>query len=179
MPTRTFRLYPEERHWCSFADYGAILDIVERLRPRTVLEFGPGSSTLALIEGGAEAIDACEDDPRWFAAYRERLAEFPAVAMQAYNWHDPIRIPQLDGRRYDLALIDGPKQTERRAPAIEYALQRSAAVLVPTEEWRGFGPRPDLGLRGVVAALASQYGRAVEIMETGPLAGAYALMTSP
>jgi len=172
---RTFQLYPEERHFWSFNDYGAVLDVMELRLPKRILEFGPGSSTLALIEGGAETIDACEDDPHYFATYQRRLAAaYPSiVSMQAYRWSDPLRVPQLDGRWYDLALIDGPRETPNRAAAIEYCLQRCAAVLIPLEEHPGHQY-----LRPVAVELAKRHGRSVEIIEdTGPLAGAFALLT--
>lgn len=174
-----FRLFPEATHFWSLADYGAVLDVMNRLHPKTVLEFGPGSSTLALIEGGAETIDCCEDNPDWFGVYAERLAAvYPdIVKMHAYRWADPLRIPTLDGRAYDLGLVDGPFGTPQRPAAIEYALQRCAAVLVPTEEWREDKIQPEAGLRSRIAWLAWKYGRSVEIMETGPLSGAFALLT--
>lgn len=176
---REFRLYPEEKHWWSLADYGAVVDVVRRLGARRVLEFGPGSSTLALIEGGAESIDCCEDEPTWLTTYSERLAGvYPdIVTLHAYRWRDPLRILALDGRWYDLGLIDGPFGTQHRPAAIAYALDRCTAVLVPTEEWRDGRCRPELGLRMAVADLALKHRRKVEIMETGPLSGAFALLT--
>lgn len=175
---RSFRLYPEERHFWSFSDYGAVLDVMKRLCPRTVLEFGPGSSTLALIEGGAETVDCCESDPHWFSVYRTRLeCLYDSVTLYAYDWAAPLSIPALDRRAYDLALIDGPLETELRPACIAYALERCTAVLVPLEE------KPEQAgqgyLRQVVAVLALERGRDLEITETGPLAGAFALMTSP
>lgn len=174
MPKRTFRLYPEEQHWCSFSDYGAILDVTERLRPKRVLEFGPGSSTLALVEGGAESIDCCEDKPAWEAVHRERLERrFPGVVrIHDYVWSDPLQIPTLFGKQYDLALIDGPRETTRRPAVIEYALQRCSAVVVCTED-HNCAPF----LRPIILDLAAKHGRAVEIMETGPLAGGFAVLT--
>jgi hypothetical protein len=171
-----FRLYPEERHWWSFADYGAVLDVMQRLKPKRVLEFGPGSSTLALIEGGATRIDTCEDDRDWQSVYEERLqAVYPdIVTVVPYTWSDPIQVPALSRRRYDLALIDGPYTSEKRPAVIEYALNRSAAVLVPTED----DGRAQSGfLRPVIAHLAEKYQRTVEFMETGPLSGGFALLT--
>lgn len=173
-----FRLYPREMHYWSMQDYAAVLEVMDRLHPRTVLEFGPGSSTLALIEGGAEVIDACEDDPEWAAVYRARLEScYPAVKLHEYHWREKLAIPALDGKRYDLALVDGSAETGRRGAVIDYCLQRCAAVLVPTEEWRGNRARPELGLRRVCAEFALEYGRDIEIMETGPLSGAFALLT--
>lgn len=170
---RTFRLYPEARHFWSLTDYGAVLGVVERLKPKRVLEFGPGSSTLALIEGGAQIIDACEDEPHYFEIYQRRLAEvYSNVTMHAYTWSDPLRVPTLSGRWYDLALIDGPRETERRPAVIAYCLERSAAVLVALEDH----DTPGI-LQGPVEAFAVKYGRDVSIWRTGPLAGSFALLT--
>lgn len=115
---RTFALYPEERHWWSMADYGAVLDVMQRLKPERVVEFGPGSSTLSLIEGGAASIDTCEDQTDWFNTYQERIArqfptkDFPTtVTMHRYTWADPLVIPALEAKRFDLALVDGPLGT--------------------------------------------------------------------
>lgn len=171
-----FRLYPDEQSWWSFADYQAVLDVMARLRPDTVLEFGPGSSTLALIEGGATRIDTCEDDRIWYDVYEPRLARrFPAIVrLHRYVWSDPLRIPALDDQRYDLALIDGPFNTPRRPAVLEYALARCAAVLMPTEEYKT-APM----LRPLITAIAANTGRSLEIVETGPLSGAFALIGGP
>lgn len=169
---RTFQLYPEEQHWWSFNDYGAVLDVMERLRPKKMLEFGPGSSTLALIEGGAEHIDTCEDDPHWAQVYEERLVpRFPGiVSLHRYTWSDPLKIAAIARRRYDLALIDGPRDTTKRMPVIGYALMRCARVLVPTESATGGG-----NVLVPLTGFEDEY--QVEWMETGPLAGGFALVT--
>lgn len=169
-----FALYPKERHWWSFADYGAVLSTVQRLGARRVLEFGPGSSTLALVEGGAIAVDTCEDDPKWLAVHQARIArEFAGlVFVHRYTWADPLVIPELEGRRYDLALIDGPHDTPRRPVVVEYCLQRCTAVLVPLEEFKVSSPP----LRPHVLRLAEQYGASLEIWETGYTSGSFALL---
>lgn len=174
MKTPPFALYPQEQRWWSFNDYGAVLAVMERLQPRRVLEFGPGSSTLALIEGGARQIDCCEDDGDWFDRYRERLElRYPAIVkMRPYVWADPLYVPGLVGERYDLALIDGPRDTTQRPAVIDFCLQRCGAVLVPTEDHDS----PSSFLRPVLWALAEKYGRQIEIDETGPLAGGFALL---
>lgn len=169
---RTFALYQEERHYWSFADYGTVVDVVRKLYARSVLEFGPGSSTLALIEGGASTIYTLEDDPVWTPPARDRLANHWQVArLIAYTWSDPLVVEQVD-REFDLALIDGPADTTRRPACIEYALARCRAVLVALECAQG-----DTFLRDACIRLAEKHGRAIEIMETGPLAGAFALLT--
>lgn len=174
---RTFALYPEEQHWWSFNDYGAVLDVTARLKPKRVVEFGPGSSTLALIEGGAKHIDTCEDAADWFEVYEERLAKrFPAIVhIHRYTVADPLSIPALDHQKYDLALIDGPLGTLARPAVIAWCLARCKAVLVPTEDLKP----ADAGLRPAITRLAEEFGRSIEWMETGPLSGGFALMTVP
>jgi hypothetical protein len=177
MTTREFRLYPVEQHWLSFADYGAILDVVEGLQAKRVLEFGPGSSTRALIEGGANHIDACEDNDHWAEMYRVRLqAKFPEhVQLHSYLWSDPLHVPTVNARRYDLGLIDGPRETYKRQSVVAYCLERCTRVLVPLEE-------TDDGehlMRGFVERLAGACGRYVGYKETGPLAGSFALIGPP
>lgn len=176
---RTFRLYPTERHWWSFQDYACVIDVMERLQPQTVLEFGPGSSTLALIEGGAKHIDCCEDDDTWHAVYKVRLQDkYPdIVTLHEYRWSERINIPALDYKVFEFGLVDGPFGTPQRPAAIEYALKRCGSVLVPTEEWHDGKSQPALGLRSAIATLAKKHSRHVEIMETGPLSGAFALIT--
>jgi hypothetical protein len=170
-----FRYYPEERHWWSFNDYRAVAEVVRRRNVQTVLEFGPGSSTLALIEGGATRVDTCEDDPEWAAIYQTRLAEaFPTIVrIHPYVWADPIVVPTVGGVRYDLALIDGPRDTARRPLVIAYCLANADAVLIPLEEAAGIPAT----LRPIVLTMAAAAGRTVEMLDTGPLAGTFALLT--
>lgn len=179
---RTFKLYPEERHWWSMNDYGAVVDAMAELRAHDfatarVLEFGPGSSTLALVEGGAETIDTCEDNPDWAQVYEARLVprfptpEFAArIALHRYVYGDPLRIPAIDDRRYDLALIDGPLGTDHRPAVVRYALARCRAVLVPTED-------KNPAFRRMLHAIADELGWRISVAETGPLSGGFALFT--
>lgn len=170
---RTFRLYPRERHWWSFNDYEGVLSVMERLRPRSVLEFGPGSSTLALVEGGAEHVDTCEDEPVWYGRHLEGIvADYPGVVTaHLYQFSDPLVVPGVEGQAFDLALIDGPRMTERRPAVIRYALDRCSAVLVPME-----GPPENCYLRPHLDAFAAEAGRRMEIIPTGPLSYAMALL---
>lgn len=196
-----FKLYPEERHWWSFNDYAAVVGAVYMLKTRKgqrqgieedahvgdgvhvpqipgvefrVLEFGPGSSTLSLIEGGATRIDTCEDNPDWAKTYEERLVQkFPAIVrLIRYRWSDPLAIPALEGERYDMALIDGPLGSDRRGDVVRYAIHRCDAVLVPTEDRN---PK----VRQALQAIAQEHGLKLEIRETGPLSGGFALLTRP
>ncbi len=128
--TGPFRLFPEEHRWWSFADYAQLLAIVERFRPRRVLEFGPGGSTLALVEGGAEIVETFEDDVAWLKVQDKRLHPHrAAVILRLYSHSEPLSIYEADGQRYDLAFVDGPRETERRRVEIAYAAERSRVVV--------------------------------------------------
>ena len=172
---RTFRLYPDEKRWWSFSDYGAVLDVMRERQPKRVLEFGPGSSTLALIEGGAVSIDTCEDNDDWAKVYEERLVrQYPdVVRLIRYEWNDPLSIPTLNAERFDLALIDGPFTTPRRRAVIEWAMRRCALLLIPTED---DGRKHASYLRPYLFDLANTHGMSLEIRETGPLSGGFALL---
>lgn len=168
-----FRLYPDERPWWSFNDYSAVLDVMRERKRARVLEFGPGSSTLALIEGGATRIDTCEDNPEWAAIYEERLvAAYPrVVTLHRYTWKAALTIKAIDRERFDMALIDGPLGLTRRMSVIRYAVARCQAVLVPTEDSEG-----DF-LRRFVAHVAKQDPAwLLSFRETGPLAGGFAIL---
>ena len=168
-------LYPDDAHWCSRADYAAILETAKRVGAKRVLEFGPGTSTLALIEAGAEHIDACEDDEHWYGVYAERLERvYPVVHMRRYEWAPVLKIQGVNNRRYDLAVIDGPAETRKRGASIVYALAHAGWVLVALEE-HDCEPY----LRRVVEGFARLFARPLEIWQTGPLAGSYALMGPP
>lgn len=180
--SNSFRLYPPTRfpcNWWSENDYGAVLSVMKRLQPQKVVEFGPGASTHALIEGGAASVDCLEDNADWLATYQGRIVDhFPTeehptvVRMHAYTWADPLKIPALSTRRWDLALIDGPHGTTQRPPVIEWCLARCKAVLIPTEDHHCQGT-----LRPVIDRLGRELGRHVEYLETGPLSGGFALVT--
>lgn len=176
-----FKLLKENARWWSLSDYAAVVAAMKKTKARRVLEFGPGSSTLALIEGGAESVDTCEDQEDWAKVYEERLAKrfpepgFPTVVrLHRFTWPEGalLSIPAVDGEHFDLALIDGPHGTERRPDVIRYALERCTHVLVSLEESESARPF----LRPAVKALGKELGRPVKITETGPDAGAFALI---
>lgn len=168
---RKFALYPEERHWWSFNDYGAVLDAMRRFQPKRVVEFGPGSSTLALIEGGAQEIVTFEEDPSWADVYRERLVKkyTPIVDLQMYDPKPPLKLPKM--ARFDFALVDGPKGSTSRPPIIAWCLRNADVVMVPTETHHS------KGIRDEIAKAAKKAGRTkVEWIETGPLSGGFAII---
>jgi len=167
---------PATTAWWSEDDRRYVLSVMEQFRPKTVLEFGPGSSTLALIDGGATRIDACEDDPEWLAIYRERIANrYPGIVnLVFYTWSDPLVIPACDAKaRYDLALIDGPLAIDKRIATIRYSLDRAARVLVPLEH-------PDWQTSPLFKSLTEMTAlrnRNIYIDEIGPPSFAFAMVT--
>lgn len=179
------KLYPKKAEeygvstrWWSENDYRAVLDAMRKTGAKRCLEFGPGSSTLALIEGGATTIDTCEDNPDWAGVYEERLVKaFPEIIhLHRYTWPEgeKLAVPALGKRKFDLTLIDGPHGTLRRPDVVRFALSRSRWILIPTEEYKT-APR----LRPLVTAIAEEAGRSIVITETGPLSGAFALIGPP
>jgi len=168
-----FKLLKEDAHWFSLQDYGAVLGVMAAIRPQSVLEFGPGPSTLALVEGGATSIDTCEDVEDWARVWDERLVKrFPGVVRQhRYTWPEgaPLSIRAVDGKRFDMCLIDGPR-SDRRADVLRYCLPRCSWILMPTEEEISHRLRP------LIVEIAEKAGRAVRITETGPRSGAFALI---
>lgn len=121
----SFKLFPVEQHWCNFGDYRAIMEATERLQAKSVVEFGPGWSTLALLEGGATSIDCHEDDPFWRKKWSRDLSGWSGVKIHEYGF--------ISGRHYDLAFVDGPRSTEARPPIVRRAMTMATHLLVALE----------------------------------------------
>ena len=106
-----FALYKVETPTLPFMDYGAIIEEVKRIGAKTALEFGPGYSTLALIESGLDRIVTCEHDEEWFGKAKERFEEYPRVSVKRYE--DVAPTAQLAGvvtdETFDLCFVDSPK----------------------------------------------------------------------
>ena len=127
---REFQLFPEDYSWWTFEDYESLLTVTERLKPINVLEFGPGGSTLAMLEGGAVMVDSCEDDQEYLAIFRKRIQAQHAdrVMIHRFTQAEVLSIPAINRRRFDMAFIDGPKSTEKRRAAIRFAQERCDVV---------------------------------------------------
>ncbi len=105
----TFALRKHETPSLSDPDYQAIMDEVKSRGVKTVLEFGPGSTTLALLEGGAEKIITCEYDPVWFDHYTAEFKKFPQVRVVRYDNVAPAAFVHHGLAGFDMALVDSPK----------------------------------------------------------------------
>lgn len=139
-----FALYGQELRIFEFVDYGALLAECRRAAARTVLEFGPGVSTLALIEAGCERIVSCEHDEDYLAKACAQFKEHRQVSLHQYRNAVEVHVQGVSPeKRFDLAFVDSPVGMEaRRAvrlPGQEecsryntcmYALARAPIVLL-------------------------------------------------
>lgn len=106
-----FEMYParHELNIFRYAEYGALLSAVRELKPTSMLEFGPGVSTVALLEAGCDKIVTCEYDRRWLARMRRKLGRYRNVkVVHYYNRVDRV-VPTIgDDEMFDAAFVDSP-----------------------------------------------------------------------
>lgn len=112
-----FQLYRKERSIFRFEDYRALMDIVAARGIKTVLEFGPGISTLAFIEAGVERITSLEYLPQWRRVAVQEFAQYPQVEIGAFENESVVTPEGIAGMTFDLAFVDSPiGEGTRRAP---------------------------------------------------------------
>lgn len=111
-----FALYSVERSVFSFDDYGALLGECRRLGADTALEFGPGVSTLALIEGGCRRVVSCEYDPVWADRAKLDFRDHP-VEVLSYGNRPNVEVEGLGDEVFDIAFVDSPVGQGRRRVA--------------------------------------------------------------
>lgn len=117
-----FELYKVQQNTFPFEDYGILMKEVKGAK--SALEFGPGISTLALIEAGLERIVTLEHDDEWFAAAVERFKDYPQVQVKRY-WDEPEARGEIDeGDTFDLAFVDSPKGFHLPLPGIRGVRKR-------------------------------------------------------
>ena len=99
------KLYRYIQGQLSEEEYGLLLNAAQGVQ--SVLEFGPGSSTWAFIEAGVPEVVSCESDPAWIKSAQTQFGDRAEIV-----WFDremmPLKIPALNGRRFDLAFVDAP-----------------------------------------------------------------------
>jgi hypothetical protein len=111
-------------------DSAALFGLAREVRPRCVLEFGPGRSTLVWAFLGCE-VDTLEYD----AAEHGRISELfaPLAHVRVHTHGRPIDTP-LPYVRYDLAFVDGPSGRNyaghTRLDAVLFAVARADMVLL-------------------------------------------------
>lgn len=107
-----FKLYKIERGTFPFPDYGFLLKAATGAK--SALEFGPGISTLALIEAGVPDIVTLEHDPEWLGKAVEALKAYPQCRVLGYDNVAPEALCEaLNGHpQFDLAFVDSPSGVE-------------------------------------------------------------------
>lgn len=101
---------------------------------KSVLEFGPGSSTELFVRSGV-LIHSCEDDNWWFEKCK---IQFPNVRFFRYTDEPPIEIAGLLDS-YDLGFVDGPRGTKffSRLNSMMFCTKRCKLVLVHDSKREG------------------------------------------
>lgn len=81
---------------------------------KSALEFGPGLSTLALVEAGVKHIVTLEHDTRWLRKAVQALKPYPQCRILRYENVAPEALcTSLEAnRQFDLAFVDSPCGTE-------------------------------------------------------------------
>jgi hypothetical protein len=87
---------------------------VRRIGAKTALEFGPGASTLALVDAGLEKIVTLEHDPDWLATQADKFKDLSQVRVARYV-DDPIVTADENGE-FDIAFVDSPQGFHYRIP---------------------------------------------------------------
>ena len=111
-----FKLYPRQLSTLPFIDYAFIIEEVKRLGAKTALEFGPGYTTLALIEAGVEKIVSLEDNREWAAKKREEFAPYPQVTVAHYDNKPQVTADPIAAQEFDLAIVDAPAGFTHKIP---------------------------------------------------------------
>jgi hypothetical protein len=105
MSPTPFKLYPFDSPTFFAKDYALLME--QARGAKSALEFGPGSSTLALIEVGVGRILTCEYDEGWREKAKEKFKDFPQVEIIPF-YDEPEARADIEGQ-FDIAFVDSPK----------------------------------------------------------------------
>lgn len=105
MSPTPYKLYPFDSPTFFAKDYGLLMEHAKGAK--SALEFGPGSSTLALIEAGVGRILTCEYDEGWREKAKEKFKDFPQVEIIPF-YDEPEARADIEGQ-FDIAFVDSPK----------------------------------------------------------------------
>jgi hypothetical protein len=109
-----FKLYTEQKPTLSFVDYAQLMLLAQGAK--SVLEFGPGISTLALIEAGVPKIVSLEHDPEWLETQKEKFKDYPQVTIAQYADTVPVGADEIAFQDFDLAFVDSPQGFHHAPP---------------------------------------------------------------
>jgi hypothetical protein len=112
------RLYRNENpKILPFEDYDLIVSIVSSLKCKVALEFGPGATTLALLDAGVETVDTYEHNQLWFDRAQHSLRTFrdqQRVFVHMYKNDAKIHLPSSPRIMFDVAIVDSPVGVSKR-----------------------------------------------------------------
>ena len=90
--------------WDSF-DH-TLKEVLKIMNPRTILEYGPGTSTKIFMEySSVELIDSIEHNSAWYGKYKNEMNDKVKVYLQPNMQLYPETTTRLD--KYDIVFVDG------------------------------------------------------------------------
>lgn len=116
--------------WDSFKD--ALYKVLEALKPKTVFEYGPGTSTsIMAIYPSIEIIDSVEHNEAWLNKWKW---EMPENVLLLYQPNMEV-YPETQGRleKYDLIFVDG-REREKCLYVAKHRLNKGGVVILHDAE---------------------------------------------
>ncbi len=113
-------------------EYKWLVEKVTSLGIKSVLEFGPGSSTWAFLEQEC-SVWTLENDPEWHDLAVERSREHWDVHPLLYKVTADLVVPELRDGPFDCAIVDGPNGGDyfkRYSRLCSFELARSRTGLI-------------------------------------------------
>ena len=115
-------------------EYMFLAEYVKERGYATCLEFGPGVSTWALLDGGCEVIVTLEYENNWLARAFEVFGSVPEVEVHGFENVPEIDVPSVNGLRFDMAFVDSPSfltcKHLNRLNTCEFAAKHTDAILL-------------------------------------------------
>jgi hypothetical protein len=85
-------------------EYDWLIDFVQFMGYKKVLEFGPGNSTFAFSDAGCR-VDSYESEASYYEEMILKFSENPRVRVYLY---ENLPTVEIDAGMYDMAFVDGP-----------------------------------------------------------------------
>ena len=76
---------------------------------KSILEFGPGTSTRLFLTTDVERIVSCEYIDKWLKVAKEQFADEPRVEILKFTDTFPVVVEGLGDEKFDMAFVDAPK----------------------------------------------------------------------
>jgi len=88
-------------------EYRFLVDYIRKNKVKTVLEIGPGASTYAFLEADCDIVTL--EFNKHFREWAEiTFGCFDNVTIHSYDNIRDIRVPQIEGKKFDIAFVDSP-----------------------------------------------------------------------